>query len=134
MTKQVITRGLRRLVLDAFRFSTMPTSRISKTSSLQATSRRHRLFLRIQKCGIIAMRPCLRCTRTGKECKVSTVSDRCGECVRLGTPCDLAVSSSEFDRVEQQIDKLQREESLARESKKELKSKVSEVQAKVSEV
>ena len=80
------------------------------------------------------MCPCLRYTCTGKECKISTLSDCCGECVRLGTPCNLAVSSSEFNRVEQQIDKLQQEESLARESKKELKAKVSEVQAKVSEV
>ena len=76
------------------------------------------------------MRLCLRCTRTGNECKVSAESDRYGECVRLGTPCDLVVSSSKFDRVEQQIDKLQREESLARESKKELKAKVSEVRSR----
>lgn len=85
-----------------------------RTTSLQ---RRHLLANRILLIGLAVMRPCSHCVSFGLLCVMSDDSEHCAECVRTHRWCELAPpSSSEWERLHSQEQKLA-EEALAAEAK-----------------
>jgi hypothetical protein len=55
------------------------------------------------------MRPCASCTSRGVLCVVSTLDDRCEQCMRNQRRCELAPPWDECERLVKQSEKLQTE-------------------------
>ena len=50
----------------------------------------------------LAMRPCKRCSVSGRRCRMGDSSEKCTECVSAGAFCDLAIPPAKLRRVHQQ--------------------------------
>ncbi len=53
---------------------------------------------------------CRRCALLYKECRLSSLSKRCAECVRLGKKCEPDELTVNFSIINKAIEKLEREE------------------------
>lgn len=53
---------------------------------------------------------CLRCARSQTPCRLSTLSQKCGECVRKGRKCEPAEPVVNFSGIDKALEKLEREE------------------------
>ena len=49
------------------------------------------------------MHSCTRCMSFSQECKILSESDCCEECICMRQSCELAISSQEFDCVNNEI-------------------------------
>ena len=88
-----------------------------QTTGKDNSSKRRRAKLELLGTGLVVMRHCRNCSRTGKECRVSDGSEKCVECVRLGNVCDLAsLNTNKWKRLERERKKLKQEarEAMAR--------------------
>jgi hypothetical protein len=81
-------------------------SRLRPTSS---STRRHRRADLLLSFGTLAMRPCASCTSRGVLCVVSSLDDRCEQCIRNQRRCELAPLWDECERLVKQSEKLQTE-------------------------
>ena len=61
-----------------------------------------------------AMRPCQRCSQSGRRCKIGEASEKCMECVKAGCFCDLAIPPAKLRRIHQERLRLRREVKEAR--------------------
>ena len=57
-------------------------------------------------CAPLAMRPCQNCTLINEKCFLASDSSKYNACTRRAIPCDLVVSDSAFDRVNNQMARL----------------------------
>lgn len=53
---------------------------------------------------------CLRCARSQKECRLSSLSQKCAECIRTGRKCEPAEPAVNFAGIDKALEKLEREE------------------------
>lgn len=59
-----------------------------------------------------AMRPCTNCQShrpTPRVCQLLPNCEKCVDCQRLGVPCDLVVTSADWDRIDREVSRLERE-------------------------
>jgi len=60
--------------------------------------------------GVIVIVSCLRYARSQKEYRVSSLSRRCAECIRLRKQYEPAIPAVHFSGINKAIEKLEREE------------------------
>ena len=82
----------------------MPQSR-----SFSKADQRRRLASKIETLGIPTMAPCPQCLKSNSICIVRQGYARCSCCVRKNIQCGGTFSDAEFDSLENQKQKLQRE-------------------------
>ena len=46
---------------------------------------------------------CVRCVSSSQKCKISSESDCCGKCICTGQSYELAISSQEFNYIDNEI-------------------------------
>lgn len=71
---------------------------------------RNVLASRVSKQGVVAMVSCTRCARSQKECRLSSLSRKCAECIRTGKKCEPAEPVVNFAGIDRALEKLEREE------------------------
>jgi len=74
------------------------------------TSQRLNLAEQVLLKGVLAMVACVRCTRQQKECRLSSLSQKCGECIRTGKKCEPAEPVVNFGSINRAMEKLKQEE------------------------
>lgn len=79
---------------------------------MSSTSNKDRLILagRIKRQSVAAMVACTRCARLQKECRLSSLSKKCGECTRSGKKCEPAHPVLNFDSIDRAMARLEQEE------------------------
>ncbi|KAF2179119.1 hypothetical protein K469DRAFT_322608 [Zopfia rhizophila CBS 207.26] len=53
--------------------------------------------------------PCSRCRDNGRRCLVHLASRRCSECIDRNVKCDLVVTQPEWNRLDRDKERLQRQ-------------------------
>ena len=71
-----------------------------------STERRIRLAEYIESEGTTMVTPCATCSRHGRVSRVHVRSGKCNECLRRNQRCDIRVSQSEWNRLEQERKRL----------------------------
>jgi len=61
----------------------------------------------------VAMVSCLRCARSQRECRLSSLSSNCDGCTRAGKKCEPAVPVVHFSGIDRALAKLEKEEEEA---------------------
>lgn len=80
-----------------------------KVPSRTSTERRHDLADFLDSFGDTMVKKCSTCVLHRRVCKVHVRSGRCNECVRRNQRCDVGVTQSEFKRLLQQKEKLNKD-------------------------
>ena len=80
---------------------------------ISSTSRRRQLVLKLGM-ATLSKRSCKRCKNTPQLCHSGDGSDRCVECVRVGSDCDLSpINIPKWKRLEERRKRLRKERSEA---------------------
>ena len=82
----------------------MPKRKYNENSSV----RRKKLYVRVRE-GNLAMHPCDKCIRQGKECRLTDDSPKCAEYVSAAVSCSLYVSDADWDRIDREQAALERQ-------------------------
>ena len=69
----------------------------------KTSSQRRCILLKSLDIDVFVMRPCSRCARFEKSCKIASDFDKCLECIRLNYFCDLtSFDANRYRRLEEQ--------------------------------
>ena len=74
-----------------------------------STDRRRRLAGRVSFRSHLMPTPCSNCRRSKRDCKIDTSSGRCSACLSRNSKCDLVVSEKDWEKLDAEKSRLQRE-------------------------
>ena len=74
------------------------------------TTQRLSLAEQVSLRGITAMVACTRCALKQRECRLSSLSRKCSECIRTGKRCEPAEPVVNFEGINKALERLEKEE------------------------